>query len=96
MLPLLGALLVIILSVEVWIMSQLDDLKAALADVQQSQADAAVAAADLADDVDKLLALVQAGNPDLTEVVTLAQSIQATARSQADALKAASEKFPTP
>ena len=76
-------------------MSQLDDIKAELADIKSAQADAAAAAADLSDDVDKLLALVQAGSPDLTEIEATVKDIQATARAQADALKAAAGKFPT-
>ena len=78
------------------IMAQLDDIKAELADIKQSQADAAVSAADLSDDVDQLLALVQAGPTDLTEVEATIKDIQSTARAQADALKAASGKFPVP
>ena len=95
MLPLIGVLLVLLLIGVVFIMSQLDDIKAALADIQQSQAEAAVAAADLAGDVDALLLLVQQG-ANLDEIASAVTDIQTTARAQADALKAASEKFPTP
>jgi len=77
-----------------WIMSQLDDIKAQLADIKQSQSDAAAAAADLASDVDALLVLAQ-GGADLTDIVASLTDIQTTARAQADALKATSEKFPT-
>lgn len=76
-------------------MSQIDDIKTQLADIKQSQADAATAAADLANDIDELLALAQQGT-DLSEIVAGLTDIQTTARAQADALKATSEKFPTP
>ena len=76
-------------------MAQIDDIKAELADIKDSQAQAATAAADLSDDVDKLLALVQAGSPDLSEIEAAVKDIQATAKAQADALTAASQKFPT-
>ena len=94
MLPLLGVLLALLIAGEVFIMAQIDDIKAALADIKQSQADAAVAAADLAGDVDALLLLVQQG-ANLDEIAAAVADIQTTARAQADALKAASEKFPT-
>ena len=77
------------------IMSQLDDIKAALADIQQSQKEAADAATNIAEDLDELLALVQSG-AGLDEIEASVKDIQTTARAQADALIAASQKFPVP
>jgi methyl-accepting chemotaxis protein len=78
------------------IMAKIDDIKTELADIKDSQAQAATAAADLSDDVDKLLALVQQNPTDLTDVEALVKEIQATAKAQADALTAAAGKFPPP
>ena len=89
------------------LMAKVDDLLAVLAridtattniaaDIKNSQADAATAAADLANDVDALLALVQAGSSPDPEVVAAVTEIQTTARAQADALAATSQKFPAP
>lgn len=76
-------------------MTQIDDIKAQLADIKNSQADAASAAADLSDDVDQLLVLANnAGVP--AEVVQAITDIQTTAKAQADALKTAAAKFPAP
>ena len=75
-------------------MSQNDDILAQLADIQANQATAADAAANLSDDVDQLLILAQnAGVP--AEIVDAITAIQTTAKAQADALVAASQKFPT-
>lgn len=74
-------------------MAQIDDIKAELADIKANQDVAAVAAADLASDVDALLLLVQQG-VHLDEIEASVKDIQATAKAQADALTAAAGKFP--
>lgn len=76
-------------------MAQLDDLKAALADVQVSQTSIADSLTNIVQDLDDLIALVAAGSPDLTEVLTQAQAIRDAAKAQADAATAAAGKFPT-
>ena len=74
-------------------MSQLDDLKAAQAETQAAVATTATELTEIASDLDALIALVQAGSPDLTEVLTQAQAIRDGVKAQADAATAAAGKF---
>jgi methyl-accepting chemotaxis protein len=80
------------------IMAQLDDLKALVAEVAANQTSMAASLADLADDVDKLLALVSAQPPptDLTYVIASVTAVRDTSKSLADAAAADAAKFPPP
>jgi hypothetical protein len=78
------------------LMSQLDDLKVALADTQAAQTQIAAALTEIASDLDDLIALVSAGSPDLTEVLAAATAIRDAAKSQADAATADAAKFTPP
>ena len=77
------------------IMAQIDDLKAALAEVTASQDATAVALADLAQDVTKLVELVSTQPPpvDLTEVIASAVAIRDTAMALAAAATTTASVF---
>jgi hypothetical protein len=93
---LLLAVVGVILLLEIRIMSQLDDLKVALADTQAAQTQTAASLTEIASDLDDLIALVGSGSPDLTEVLASATAIRDTAKSLVDAATADAGKFTPP
>lgn len=77
------------------LMGQVDDLKAAQAEILEALAGVATSTGNIATDVDTLIALVQQPQPDLTEVLATANQIKERAVAARDALAAIDAKYPS-
>ena len=80
------------------VMGKIDDLNTVLDEVKAAQADQATALANIANDLDTLIAQAQGGvtPADADAFLASLTGVRDTARAAADAAKAAADKFVSP